>query len=77
MDTGLYQHYKGKFYQVIGVARHSETLEEMVVYRCLYGDYSLWVRPKSLFLEKIIFEGKERLRFEFIRPLDKDYQANE
>jgi hypothetical protein len=77
MDTGLYQHYKGKFYQVISVAKHSESLEEMVVYRSLYGDYSLWVRPKGIFLEKIIFEGKERTRFEFIRPLDKELQEIE
>jgi hypothetical protein len=70
MKTGIYRHYKGKSYEVIGVARHSETLEEMVVYKALYesefGKNSLWVRPKAMFLEKIIHEGKEMDRFEFI-----------
>ena len=47
--SGKYRHYKGKDYEVLGVARHSETEEQMVVYRCLYGDYSLWVRPLTMF----------------------------
>lgn len=68
MKLGKYQHYKGNFYEVIGVAHHSETLEELVVYRALYhheqyGDNSLWVRPKQMFLESVIVDGKEVLRF--------------
>lgn len=71
MELGKYQHYKGNFYEVIGVARHSETLEEMVVYRALYysekfGENSLWVRPKKMFLENININGKEIPRFKFI-----------
>jgi len=68
---GKYQHYKGKFYEVIGVARHSETLEEMVVYRALYdskeyGKNVLWVRPKAIFLEDVTVEGKAVPRFRYV-----------
>ena len=71
MKTGKYQHYKGNFYEVIGLARHSETLEELVVYRALYdhekyGKNSLWVRPKEMFLEKVVRDGVERPRFAFV-----------
>lgn len=51
--AGIYQHYKGNKYRVVGVARHSETEEELVVYRPMYGDESLWVRPKSMFIESV------------------------
>lgn len=61
MKLGLYQHYKGKNYEVIGVSRHSETLEEMVVYKALYeneyGKDSLWVRPLKMFLENVSVNG--------------------
>lgn len=68
---GKYQHYKGKFYEVVGVARHSETLEELVVYRAFYdskelGKNALWVRPKKMFLETIIVDGKEFPRFQYV-----------
>jgi hypothetical protein len=67
MKLGRYQHYKGKFYEVIGSARHSETLEELVVYRALYeseyGKNALWVRPKAMFLESVLVDGKEVPRF--------------
>lgn len=53
VSPGHYRHYKGRNYQVLGVARHSETDEPMVVYRCLYGDYSLWVRPLAMFVETV------------------------
>ena len=56
MKSGLYQHYKGQEYEVLGVCRHSETLEEMIVYRALYSDYGLWVRPKALFEEVILYK---------------------
>ena len=66
---GRYQHYKGKFYQVIGEARHSETLEEFVVYAALYrtkfGAKSLWVRPKKMFVEKVVVGGKRVNRFKY------------
>ena len=68
MKLGKYQHYKGNFYEVIGVAHHSETLEELVVYKALYlhekyGQDSLWVRPKAMFLENVVIDGKEIPRF--------------
>jgi hypothetical protein len=61
---GRYRHYKGKEYEVIGIARHSETEEEMVVYRTLYGDHSLWVRPLGMFVENVPAEGGVVPRFE-------------
>lgn len=63
VPPGVYRHYKGNDYQVIGVARHSETDEELVVYRCLYGDYSLWVRPLAMFVENVLVDGRETPRF--------------
>ena len=63
---GIYRHYKGKQYHVLGVARHSETEEELVLYRALYGEYGLWVRPKAMFLEEVTVDGKTVRRFEFI-----------
>lgn len=71
LKLGKYRHYKGKEYEVIGVAKHSETLEDLVVYRALYdseefGDKALWVRPQAMFLEEIEIDGKKALRFEYI-----------
>jgi len=69
IQKGLYAHYKGKSYEVIGLAYHSETLEEMVVYKALYkskfGDHALWVRPRIMFEENVVVDGKEipRLRY--------------
>lgn len=60
---GRYRHYKGKDYEVIDIARHSETEEKMVVYRCLYGDYSLWVRPLNMFSETVNVAGEQVPRF--------------
>jgi hypothetical protein len=60
---GRYRHYKGNCYQVLGVARHSETEELLVVYRCLYGDHSLWVRPLGMFTESVIVDGRTVPRF--------------
>lgn len=65
IKPGKYKHYKGDFYEVIYVARHSETKEELVIYRSL-KDKFLWARPKGMFLEKIIIDGKETPRFTFI-----------
>jgi hypothetical protein len=64
--TGRYRHFKGKEYIVVGVARHSETGEELVVYRQDYGDRSLWVRPKEMFLEGVEVDGRSVPRFKFI-----------
>lgn len=69
IKLGLYQHYQGNFYKVIGLSRHSETLELMVVYWGLYGDYPLWVRPLTLFLEMVDKEGQTVPRFKFIKAL--------
>jgi len=66
IKLGKYRHYKGKDYEVIGVARHSEALEELVVYRALYGDYDLWVRPLKMFKEKILVAGKKVSRFKYL-----------
>lgn len=63
---GRYRHFKGNEYQVIGVARHSETLELMVVYRALYGEQGLWVRPASMWNEMVEREGKTFQRFTYI-----------
>ncbi len=68
MKLGLYKHYKGNIYEVIGIAKHSETLKEMVVYKATYqkeGE-NLWVRPLTMFLETVIIEGEEKKRFEKI-----------
>lgn len=69
-NPGIYQHYSGKLYQVIGICRHSETLEEMVIYRALYADYGLWVRPKNMFQEEIVINGILTKRFKFIKTID-------
>lgn len=66
--SGLYRHYKGRDYEVIDTARHSETGEELVVYRCLYGDYSLWVRPLAMFLESVEVNGESIPRFSYLGP---------
>jgi hypothetical protein len=63
---GRYRHYKGGLYEVIGIARHSETQEELVVYRPLYGDGGLWVRPSAMFLETVMVDGIEMPRFQRI-----------
>lgn len=66
IKKGVYKHYKGNLYEVIDIARHSETEEEHVVYRTLYGDHSLWVRPLSMFNEDIERDDKAIKRFEFV-----------
>ena len=66
VTPGLYKHYKNKTYKVICEATHSETNETVVVYQCLYGDHSMWVRPKEMFLELVEVEGEKVPRFEFV-----------
>jgi hypothetical protein len=63
VQSGRYRHYKGNEYTVIGVARHSETEEELVVYRQEYGEYGLWVRPAAMFAETVEVEGRQVPRF--------------
>jgi len=66
VQPGRYRHYKGHEYEVLGVARHSETEMEYVVYRALYGDRGLWIRPKAMFLETVIVDGRSCPRFQFL-----------
>lgn len=66
IKPGKYRHFKGNLYEVIGVARHSETREEMVVYRALYGEYGLWVRPAVMWTETVDRDGYHGPRFQFI-----------
>ena len=66
VKKGKYRHYKGNNYEVLGIARHSETLEDMVVYKALYGEGDIWVRPLSMWEEIVEVEGKSVPRFEYI-----------
>ena len=66
IQPGRYRHFKGNEYEVIGIARDSETRIEMVVYRALYGERGLWVRPASMFAESVIRDGRTLPRFEWI-----------
>ena len=66
IKPGRYRHFKGNEYEVIGLARHSETQEEMVVYRALYGDFGLWVRPARMWNETVERGGKTFRRFTYI-----------
>jgi hypothetical protein len=68
LQPGRYRHYKGKDYIVLGVARHSETEEELAVYRTDYGDRSLWVRPLAMFQETVENDGQPRPRFQYVSP---------
>ena len=68
VQPGKYRHYKGNEYEVLGVARHSETMEELVVYRALYGERGLWVRPRTMFTESVVVDGRRVPRFEVVEP---------
>ena len=72
LEPGLYEHFKGNQYQVIDVAKHSETSEQHVVYRALYGERGLWIRPLSMFDELITRDGKTFKRFQFISDQVRD-----
>ncbi|MBQ8075858.1 MAG: DUF1653 domain-containing protein [Oscillospiraceae bacterium] len=70
IPNGRYRHFKGNFYEVIGIARHSETEEPMVVYRALYGEGGIWVRPAEMWVETVERDGKTFQRFEKITEED-------
>ena len=70
IPKGRYRHYKGQFYEVIDLARHSETEEWHVVYRTLYGDFGLWIRPASMFMEQVEADSRTVPRFEYVGPQD-------
>lgn len=70
IKLGFYKHFKGNRYQVIDIARHSETLEQVVVYRALYGDKGLWIRPLDMFEETIERDGKTFKRFQYEDDVD-------
>ncbi len=65
-QPGLYRHYKGNEYRVLGLARHSETLAPLVVYQALYGERGLWVRPAAMFVENIVHDGRRQPRFALV-----------
>jgi len=71
MRTGIYEHYKGNRYEVIDTVRHSESEELMVLYRALYGDEGLWVRPFAMFFEEVTIDGKTIPRFKYIGKADE------
>ncbi|WP_199224323.1 DUF1653 domain-containing protein [Saccharospirillum sp. MSK14-1] len=71
VKPGIYQHFKGPTYRVIGLSRHSETEAPLVVYQCLYGDFDLWVRPLESFESQAEWEGEIVERFKWIQPLSE------
>ena len=66
LKLGIYEHYKGNKYEVIGIAKHSETMEEFAVYRALYGDCNLWIRPIEMFLETVEINEEKIPRFKYV-----------
>ena len=68
LQPGIYRHYKGQQYRVMGTARHSETEEQLVVYQALYGEFGLWVRPLSMFTETVNVDGEQISRFSLETP---------
>lgn len=74
MEKGIYRHFKGKYYEVIDIAIHSETLEEYVVYRQLYGTKKTWIRLKSMFEEKVLYNNQLVSRFEFVSCINTNVE---
>lgn len=68
LKLGKYRHFKGNEYELLGIATHSETLEPMVVYRALYGEGGLWVRPASMWMETVSRDGYSGPRFQYVGP---------
>ena len=75
IKKGIYRHFKGNEYEVIGIAHHSESMEDMVVYRALYGDGDLWVRPASMWNETVVRDGKTYRRFTYLGESKEDTEA--
>jgi hypothetical protein len=73
---GLYRHYKGQPYRVLGTARHSETMEPLVVYQALYGEHGLWVRPSAMFMESVSVDGRLQPRFALEQADSKQADLN-
>jgi len=70
LKKGIYRHYKGKEYEVLSVAKHSETLEDMIVYKALYGEGEVWVRPLSMWNDKVrLADGSETKRFVLVEEI--------
>lgn len=69
LEPGIYRHFKGALYEVIGVARDSETEQPFVVYRPQYGERGLWIRPLAMFTEEIERDGRRQRRFEYVGPV--------
>jgi hypothetical protein len=67
IKPGRYRHYKGQEYEVVGTAKHSETEEDFVVYRQLYGEGNLWIRPKEMFADQVLVNGQVMPRFQFLQ----------
>ena len=76
LPTGIYRHYKGQQYRVVGVAQHSETEEKLVVYQTLYGAFDLWVRPLSMFLEQVEVGGLKQPRFALLHEENSLFSAS-
>lgn len=70
VQPGRYRHYKGHEYEVLGTAKHTETEEEFVVYRALYGERGLWIRPATMFLETVTVDGLPCQRFQLLSPTE-------
>ena len=70
LKKGIYKHFKGNKYELLDIAKHSETLEEMVIYKALYGDGGIWVRPSSMWDEEVEIEGKKVKRFTYLGEED-------
>ena len=70
LPRGLYRHYKGKLYELLHTARHSETEEPLAVYRALYGDYGVWVRPLAIFAEEVETANGRVARFALVKAFD-------
>jgi hypothetical protein len=69
IPKGIYQHYKGQKYKLIDFARHSESLEAMVIYQALYGDHGIWVRPLDMFIENVEINGVSKARFQLLEEI--------